>query len=56
MNPLRVKAIFKKEFIQIWRDPRSLLIALWVPFTQIFLLVYGVNLGLKHLPGCTFER
>jgi len=56
MKLRRVKAIAVKEVLQIWRDPRSLMIALLLPFTQMFLLGYGVNLDLKHLPVCTFDR
>jgi ABC-2 type transport system permease protein len=52
----RVKAIALKEVLQIWRDPRSLMIALLMPFTQMFLLGYGVSLDLKHIPVCTFDR
>jgi ABC-2 type transport system permease protein len=52
----RLRAIAVKEVLQIWRDPRSLMIALLLPFTQMFLLGYGVNLDLKHLPVCTFDR
>jgi ABC-2 type transport system permease protein len=52
----RLKAIAVKEILQIWRDPRSLMIALLLPFTQMFLLGYGVSLDLKHLPVCTFDR
>ena len=32
------------------------MIALLLPFTQMFLFGYGVNLDLKHLPVCTFDR
>ncbi len=56
MNFRRLKAIAVKEVLQIWRDPRSLMIALLLPFTQMFLLGYGVNLDLKHIPVCTFDR
>jgi drug efflux transport system permease protein len=56
MKLQRLKAIAAKEVLQIWRDPRSLMIALLLPFTQMFLLGYGVNLDLKHLPVCTFDR
>jgi ABC-2 type transport system permease protein len=52
----RLKAIALKELLQIWRDPRSLMIALLMPFTQMFLLGYGVTLDLKHIPICTFDR
>ena len=56
MRLRRLKAIAVKEVLQIWRDPRSLMIALLLPFTQMFLFGYGVNLDLKHLPVCTFDR
>ncbi len=52
----RIRAIAAKEMLQIWRDPRSLMIALLLPFTQMLLLGYGVTLDLKHLPVCTFDR
>ncbi len=52
----RLRAIAVKEMLQIWRDPRSLMIALLMPFTQMFLLGYGVTLDLKHIPVCTFDR
>ena len=56
MRIRRLKAIALKELLQIWRDPRSLMIALLMPFTQMFLLGYGVTLDLKHIPICTFDR
>jgi ABC-2 type transport system permease protein len=52
----RVKAIARKEFLQIWRDPRSLMIALLMPFMQLTLLGYGLSLDIKHIPICTFDR
>jgi ABC-2 type transport system permease protein len=52
----RLKAIAVKELLQIWRDPRSLMIAMLLPFTQMFLLGYGVTMDLKHIPVCTFDR
>jgi len=56
MKPGRIKAIAIKELLQIWRDPRSLMVAMLLPFTQMFLLGYGVTLDLKHIPVCTFDR
>ena len=32
------------------------MIALLMPFTQMFLLGYGVTLDLKHIPVCAFDR
>lgn len=52
----RIKAIAVKELLQIWRDPRSLMIALLMPFSQMFLLGYGVTLDLRNIPVCTYDR
>ena len=56
MKARRVKAIAKKEFIQVWRDPRSLMIVLLMPLMQMALLGYGVSLDIKHVPVCVFDR
>ncbi len=52
----RTVAIGRKEFIQIWRDPRSLMIALFMPIMQMALIGYGVSLDIKHIPVCAFDR
>jgi len=52
----RVKAIAVKESLQIVRDPRSLMIALLIPLMQMFMLGYGINLDIKHIPLCTYDR
>ncbi len=56
MNLRRVKAMAVKEVLQIFRDPRSLMVAMLLPFSQMFMLGYGVTLDLKHIPMCTFDR
>jgi ABC-2 type transport system permease protein len=52
----RVKAIMVKESLQIVRDPRSLMIALLIPLLQMFLLGYGINLDIKRIPLCAYDR
>lgn len=52
----RIRAIAIKESIQIRRDTRSLVIALFMPFMQMILLGYGVSLDIKHLPVCVYDR
>ena len=42
--------------MQVLRDPRSLMIALLMPFVQMLLLGYGVSLDIKHVPLCTWDR
>jgi ABC-2 type transport system permease protein len=56
MNLIRLKAIARKEFLQVWRDPRSLIIALLLPVVQMLMLGYGVSLDIKHVPLCTLDR
>ncbi len=56
MKFVRLKAIARKELLQVWRDPRSLAIALLMPVVQMFLLGYGVSLDIKHVPLCTLDR
>jgi len=56
MNLRRVKAVAWKEFIQVLRDPRSLMVVLLMPLMQMALLGYGVNLDIKHVPICVFDR
>lgn len=56
MNLTRLGAMARKELIQVLRDPRSLMIALLMPFVQMLLLGYGVSLDIKHVPLCTWDR
>ena len=56
MNANRVLAIARKEFLQVWRDPRSLAIALLMPLMQMFLMGYGVNLDLRNIPLCVYDQ
>lgn len=56
MNIVRLRAIAKKELLQVLRDPRSLMIALLMPLVQMLMLGYGVNLDIKHVPLCTWDR
>lgn len=56
MNLRRVSALVYKEALQIWRDPRSLAIALLMPFMQMGLLGYGVSLDIKKVPLCIYDQ
>ena len=56
MNPRRLGAIAYKETLQVWRDPRSLAIALLMPLMQMVLLGYGVSLDIKRVPLCLYDR
>ncbi len=56
MTLRRIRAVAKKEIIQILRDPRSLMVVLLMPLMQMALLGYGVNMDIKHVPICVFDR
>ena len=56
MNPRRLFAIAFKETLQIWRDPRSLAIALLMPLMQMVLLGYGVSLDIRRVPLCIYDQ
>jgi ABC-2 type transport system permease protein len=56
MSWRRLAAVARKELIQIWRDSRSLGIVLVMPVAMMLLFGYGVNLDMKHIPVCVFDR
>ncbi|HUO06267.1 MAG TPA: ABC transporter permease [Candidatus Binataceae bacterium] len=56
MSAGRLIAMARKEFIQIRRDPRSLLIALLLPIMQMALLGYGISLDAKHLALYVYDQ
>ena len=56
MKARRISAIAIKEVLQVWRDPRSLMMALLVPVMQMLLLGYGVNLDIAHIPTCAYDE
>jgi ABC-2 type transport system permease protein len=56
MNMRRLFAIAFKETLQVWRDPRSLAIALLMPLMQMVLLGYGVSLDIRRVPLCIYDQ
>lgn len=56
MNLGRLFAIAYKETLQVWRDPRSLAIALLMPAMQMGLLGYGVSLDIRRVPLCIYDQ
>jgi ABC-2 type transport system permease protein len=56
MNLGRLYAIAFKETLQVWRDPRSLAIALLMPLMQMTLLGYGVSLDIRRVGLCIYDQ
>jgi ABC-2 type transport system permease protein len=47
---MRFRAVLRKEWIQIRRDPFTLRIIILLPVMQLFLFGYAINTDPKHLP------
>lgn len=52
----RLFSLIRKEFIQISRDPRTLVIALLIPVMQLFLLGYAATNDVRNLPMAVFDQ
>jgi len=49
LNPLRLKAIVRKEFYHLIRDYRSLYLAFAIPLLLIILFGYALSLDVNHI-------
>ncbi len=56
MKFIRVKAIAKKELIQISRDPLSLVMAFLMPVILLFLFGYAITLDVNNLTTVVHDR
>lgn len=56
MKLLRVKAIAKKELIQIRRDPLSLAMAFLMPVILLFIFGYAITLDVDNLSTVVYNR
>ena len=56
MNLLRIKAVAKKEFIHIIRDPRSLGMGIAIPMLLLFLFGYALTLDVDKVPLIVWDQ
>ena len=52
----RIWPIMRKEFIEIWRDPRSLSFVLVMPVLMLMLYGYGISSDVKRVPLAVYDR
>jgi ABC-2 type transport system permease protein len=52
----RLISIIRKEFIQIIRDPRTLVITLVIPILQLFLLGYSATNDVRNVPLVVLDQ
>ncbi|MBK6791684.1 MAG: ABC transporter permease [Anaerolineales bacterium] len=52
----RIVSIVRKEFTQIFRDPRSLALIIVMPIIQLFLLGYAATTDVKNVPIAVLDQ
>lgn len=52
----RLISLIRKEFIQIVRDPRTLVLVLVIPVMQLFLLGYAATNDVRNIPLAVFDQ
>ena len=56
MSIRRIKALAKKEFVQMTRDVRSLMGAIFIPLLMIFLYGYALSLDVDRIPTLVIDE
>lgn len=56
MNLRRINSIARKEFLQIIRDPRSLILAIFIPFILILIFGYALNLDIENVATVVWDQ
>jgi ABC-2 type transport system permease protein len=52
----RLLSIIRKEFIQIFRDPRTLALIIVMPIIQLFLLGYAATTDVRNVPIAVLDQ
>ncbi len=52
----RLMSIIRKEFIQILRDPRTLIMIIIIPIMQLFLLGYSATNDVRNVPLAVLDQ
>ncbi|HEX2770149.1 MAG TPA: ABC transporter permease [Geobacteraceae bacterium] len=56
MKLLRIKAVAKKEFLHVFRDPRSLGLGIVIPMLLLFLFGYALTLDVDKVPMIVWDQ
>ena len=56
INPKRLLAVIKKEFITLFRDPISLTVMLIMPVFMLILYGFAATLDVEHIPVSVLDR
>jgi ABC-2 type transport system permease protein len=56
MNIRRLKAVARKEFLHVLRDPRSLMMGIGMPMLLLFLFGYALTLDVDRVPLAVWDQ
>jgi ABC-2 type transport system permease protein len=56
MVNIRLLSIIRKEFIQIIRDPRTLILVILVPIMQLLMMGYAAETDVRNVPLAIFDQ
>jgi ABC-2 type transport system permease protein len=56
MSLSRLAALIRKEFLQIRRDPRTLILVIVIPIMQMFLLGYAATNDVRNIPLAVLDQ
>ena len=56
MNLRRLKAVAKKEFLHVLRDPRSLMMGIGMPILLLFLFGYALTMDVDRVPLAVWDQ
>ena len=54
--PSRIWPVMRKEFLHIWRDPRTLAMILLQPVVMLLLFGYALTTEIKHTPMAVWDQ
>lgn len=52
----RISSIIRKEFVQLFRDPRTLALAVVIPIVQLFLLGYAATSDVRNVSMAVWDQ
>ncbi|MDD5136148.1 MAG: ABC transporter permease [Candidatus Omnitrophica bacterium] len=52
----RIAALLKKEFLQVFRDPRMKMVIFIAPLVQILIFGYAATMDITNVPTAIFDR
>lgn len=56
MMTRRIFSLIKKEFLIIWRDPKSRMLIILPPLMQLFVFAYAMTMEIRNIDVAVLDR